>query len=119
MAKSIRIFWSQAAIVFAANDFVVLERRLISEVTDIVAKANDWFLHVVSRDNEAGRHMLICRGREDQDAWLVAVQLGEHRQLAIAAGELSFLDELGVKPSEPLPIERDDNERFFEPLRNA
>jgi hypothetical protein len=77
--KSLRIFWSDAALVKAGDLMASIQRTLTSECGEIVADAHDWFVHVV--EHESAPFSYLCSGEEYDQEWRVFVQIASFERL--------------------------------------
>lgn len=73
MSKSLRIFWSDAALNSAGDLMASIQRTLASECGEIAADARSWFVHVV--EHEATPVSYLCSGVEHEQEWRVFVQV--------------------------------------------
>lgn len=112
--KPLKTYWSKAAYDFAGDAIAQTQQRLLVEAGEIAQKAAGWFLHVVQRDGEGSDQLLLCRGQEEEETWIVLVQLGEMREIEPDPGGEPLAEIMGLKPRMPRVLEGEDNERFAE-----
>jgi len=110
--KTLKTFWSEAAVARVGDAVPQIQHRLLREVRDLAARTSEFFLHVVALDELESERILLCRGAEEDDGWIVIVQLGEFRDLEAEPDEQPEF--LSVTPSAPVPLKGAANERFTE-----
>ena len=67
------MLWSKAAAETAGAGIAPLQAKFVTEASEIVPKAKDWF-HVLDDEQEGGR--FLGHGRELTGTWNIFVQLG-------------------------------------------
>lgn len=83
--KPMLVLWSKAAVKAAGADLPVLQAELVAEVTDIVSKAQSWFIHALAGKQEG--NCFRCTGREHTEGWDVFVQTASYVPLPPAADD--------------------------------
>ena len=109
--KSLKTFWSEAAVACVGEAVPQIQHRLLREVREVAQAAADFFLHVVALEEPESERVLVCRGAEEEDGWIVVVQLGEFREFERAPG-VEIVP--GAASSTAMPLAGAANERFTE-----
>jgi hypothetical protein len=114
--KPILVLWSKAAVAAAGPRLTALQAELVSEASDIVSEARDWFLHALA--GEDADDCFVAFGHETPDAWTVFVKRGVYQRSKPLARDPSDPEQRETGYRLPRAVDEADNEVFarFEEL---